>query len=333
MAGEKVNLVNIKKWSDEGKLLIDKCMEWGILKRVIVCSACGRDECKMTLRKCNSETDGYKWYCNNYRSENKKKRKRCGYSVNLRRGTFFEKSKLPLWKIIGFIYLWTKNVAAKVIIDELGISNRTVVDWSSFCREVTFDFAVVRKKKIGGPGRKVQIDESKFGKRKYNRGRAVEGQWVFGGIDELSGEVFMVAVENRSSDTLIPIIKEYIKPGSTIVSDYWKAYDCLKEEGFEHLKVNHKMNFVDPLSGAHTNKIEASWGAAKATLPRFHRKKAFFPGYLSKYVFMKSCKLRKVDCFTEFCKEAGNLYDPAKPKDGETDDTDETDDLDLDDMN
>lgn len=38
--------------------------------------------------------------------------------------------------------------------------------------------------KLGGPGKTVQIDESKIGKRKYHRGHHVEGQWVFGGIEE-----------------------------------------------------------------------------------------------------------------------------------------------------
>ena len=37
--------------------------------------------------------------------------------------------------------------------------------------------------KIGGPGKTVEIDESKFGKRKYHRGKRVEGVWVFGGIE------------------------------------------------------------------------------------------------------------------------------------------------------
>ena len=46
-----------------------------------------------------------------------------------------------------------------------------------------------KDQKIRGIGKVVEIDESKFGKRKYSRGRPVEGQWVFGGIcpETLSG--------------------------------------------------------------------------------------------------------------------------------------------------
>lgn len=29
----------------------------------------------------------------------------------------------------------------------------------------------------------IKIDEAKIGKRKYNRGRIMQGQWVFGGIE------------------------------------------------------------------------------------------------------------------------------------------------------
>lgn len=65
---------------------------------------------------------------------------------------------------------------------ELGLSNHSICDWASFCREVLVHWSVEWEGKIGGPGTIVEIDESKFGKRKYNVGRILEGQWVFRGI-------------------------------------------------------------------------------------------------------------------------------------------------------
>ena len=56
-------------------------------------------------------------------------------------------------------------------------------------------------------------------------------------------------------EILVSIIKENINPGTTIISDCWRAYNSLSEEGFKHLMVNHSVNFVDPESGAHTNII------------------------------------------------------------------------------
>lgn len=41
----------------------------------------------------------------------------------------------------------------------------------------------IRKWKNEGPGRTVEIVESKFGKRKYHQGKRVDGVWVFGGIE------------------------------------------------------------------------------------------------------------------------------------------------------
>lgn len=79
------------------------------------------------------------------------------------------------------------------------------------------------KEKIGGPGKTVEIDESKFGRRKYHRGHRVEGQWVFGGIERESGRCFLVPVEDRSAETLVGVIKEWILPGTTIISDCWKV--------------------------------------------------------------------------------------------------------------
>ena len=78
----------------------------------------------------------------------------------------------------------------------------------------------------------VEIDESKFGKTKFNRGRYIEGQWVFGGICSQTKACFLVPVGQGDKDTLLPIIRVHILPGTCVMSDMWKAYDCLKDEGY-----------------------------------------------------------------------------------------------------
>ena len=47
------------------------------------------------------------------------------------------------------------------------------------CYQVVCDESVPQ---IGGIGKVVEIDESKFGKGKSHKGHHIEGQWVFGGI-------------------------------------------------------------------------------------------------------------------------------------------------------
>ena len=156
----------------------------------------------------------------------------------------------------------------------------------------------------------MEIDESKFGKRKYNVGRLIEGQWVFGGICRETREFFMVSVADRISATLLDVIHQYIENGSTIVSDCWKAYDCLESEGYKHLKVNPSVNFVDPDTGAHTNRIKRHWHDVKNLVPKYGRCKAHFVGYLSAAYF----ELHYEDSTRRlhfFCKAAGNLYPPS----------------------
>ena len=112
-----------------------------------------------------------------------------------------------------------------------------------------------------------------------------EGQWVLGGLCRETKEFFAVEVEKRDRPTLLKIIKEKINPHTTVISDCWKAYDCLTSEGFRHLKVNHSLNFVDPETGAHTNTQERHWRTLKEKVAKFGRRKYHFEGYLARAAF------------------------------------------------
>ena len=75
-------------------------------------------------------------------------------------------------------------------------------------------------------------------------GRYIEGQWVFGGTCHETKACFLVPVERMDKDTLFLIIRAHILPGTCAMSDTWKAYDCLQDEGNVHLTVNQSLNFI-----------------------------------------------------------------------------------------
>jgi len=163
---------------------------------------------------------------------------------------------------------------------------------------------------VGGPGRIVQIDESLFGKRKYNKGKPRKcQQWVFGGVEADTNSCFLQTVKCRDAATLIPIIKEFIRPGSTIHSDCWKAYDRLGENGYTHLTVNHSVTFVE--GDVHTNKIEGLWKHAKDRVPKTHRKQSMMDGYLAEFCYRR-LRSGETCLFRAFLADAAKLYKPAQ---------------------
>ena len=80
--------------------------------------------------------------------------------------------------------------------------------------------------------------------------------------------MFLVTIEDRSAATLIPLIKQYILPGTKVMSDCWKAYTTLQDEGYIHGTVNHSIEFVNSQTGDHTQTIESTWHTVEQSLPR-----------------------------------------------------------------
>ena len=83
------------------------------------------------------------------------------------------------------------------------------------------------------------------------------------------------------------IIRAQILPGTHVMSDLWRSYDCLKDEGTEHLTVNHSLNFVDPDTGAHTQGIENTWWGVKRSYPRTGTSKELIESYLQEFMWRK----------------------------------------------
>lgn len=211
-------------------------------------------------------------------------------------------------------YLYINPPRTEALQNEFGLGKTTIIDFISFFREVFIYCSYNNTAQLlGGDGKTVEIDEAKFGKRKYHRGRIIEGQWVFGGIERESKEVFVVAVPDRTSATLIGIIKERIRPGTTIISDCWRAYDALKDvPEYTHKTVNHSQNFVDPDSGAHTQNIQRSWRNARTFIPKYGRVEHHYEGYIAEYLFRRKFSSSKSK-YCEFLRAIGELHNPNNP--------------------
>ena len=191
---------------------------------------------------------------------------------------------------------------------KLESSKETVADYYNYCREICcYIIEKIKPTKIGGPGLIVEIDEAKFGKRKYNRGRTVDGNWVLGGICRETRGIFLVKVEKRDKNTLIPLIEKYVEKGSTIITDCWASYNSLDQLGYKHKTVNHSENFVDPESGACMNLIENRWWCVKRQLPTTHTRSKTFDKHLMEYMW-RTLYSDKSSLFDKFIEDITKVY-------------------------
>ncbi len=185
-------------------------------------------------------------------------------------GTWLANSNLTLAEGLKLTYMWAHHHTQEEAPHEARVGKNVTVRWYYEHREACMARLLSKDDKIGGKGQIVEIDESKFDRWKYHCGDCVDGSGVsskctcacmricthmmthdtdsislqvFGGIKWHGKQgAFFIVVEAHDAATLLPIIRKYIALGTIIMSDCWRAYDCLEEHGYWHLNVNHSKN-------------------------------------------------------------------------------------------
>ena len=239
---------------------------------------------------------------------------KCKCSRSLRHNTGFGRWKLPFSTLLCIIWAWTNDHSIKNTCQFInGAHERSVVRIFKWLRKLVRQFQVENPTQLGGEDDIVEIDESKFGKkRKYNRGRRHRGKWVIGLLSRTSGEFVLKAVDKRNRRTLIPIIIDHVKPRSTVYTDDWKAYGNLRYLGlgYRHRVVVHARHFVNRDAvdePVHTNTIEGRWSLVKERIKAMHGiDNRHGVNLLLHEISWKNCRHVKENPFLEILKLIAN---------------------------
>ena len=174
--------------------------------------------------------------------------RQCEYQLSPTAGTIFQGTRKPLrlwfraiWYVVGQKY----GVSALGLQRALGLgSYRTAWTWMHKLRR-----AMVR------PGRDqlrgtVEVDETYVGgKKKGKAGRGAKGKSLVVVAAEEDGNrigrIRLCRVTDASADSLEEVVKQTVKPGTTIRTDGWRSYGNLDDMGYEHDVVRQSADVGD----------------------------------------------------------------------------------------
>jgi len=211
----------------------------------------------------------------------------CGAQVYPTAGTPFDRTRTSLrdWFFVMFQFCASRNgVAAKEVERQLGVTYKTA--WR-MCHEIRkYMGQIDGDEPMGGPFKTVEIDETFIGG--YMRGgMGGKGKAVVIGMMQRRGDIVTKVVANRRSGTLLPIIRQHVKPYTEIHTDEHLAYGGLRTiNGYWHHTVNHSAG--EYVSGrVSVNGIEGFWSQLKRGISgtHIHVSPKHLPKYLGEFEF------------------------------------------------
>lgn len=175
------------------------------------------------------------------------------------------KSRLSWYKQSRLIEMFVAGSTARTSAQLVGVNKSTASYYFHRLRQLIYTHSEHLELLAG----EVEADESYFGgRRKGKRGRGAQGKVPVFGLLKRNGKVFTVVIPNAKADTLLPIIRQQVKPDSIVYTDTFRSYNALDVSEFKHYRINHSQLFAE--SKNHINGIENFWNQAKRHLRRFN---------------------------------------------------------------
>lgn len=264
----------------------------------VVCPYCGSTHC----HQC---TDG-RYIC-----------KGCQNKFSVTVGTIFENTKISLRKWFMAMYLISshkKGVSSCQLARDINVTQKTA--WFML-HKIRGLYGQNDSTVLNGS---VEMDEMYLGGRETNKhdskrtegtqGRSTKTKTPIFGMIQRDGAVVAMKVENTQGATLMPIVSQFVKEGTTTYTDELSAYNKLSANGYNHLLVNHgKREFVRA-KDIHTNSIEGFWGHFKRVIfSTYHCvSKDYVQRYIDEQVYRwntreEKASMRFHDMFTKACKK------------------------------
>ena len=117
------------------------------------------------------------------------------------------------------------------------------------------------------------------GPSEWDESTALRYQWVLGGVSRHTRQCILRCIEDRSEQTLVPIVERHTDGESPIMTDEWLGYSSL----LNRWPVCHAREFVRKEARfVHTNTQEGIWGHLKPM--GWHLYRGFPRSHLSSYL-------------------------------------------------
>ena len=174
--------------------------------------------------------------------------------------------KLTRYQQLRLLEYFVAGTPARTAADLVGIHRNSAI---RFFHKLRSAIAIKQQNRAAQFCGEIEVDESYFGgHRKGKRGRGAAGKMIVFGLLKRGGKVYTVSVANVQRKTLLPVIRQKIKPDSVVYTDGHTAYNALDVSEFTHFRINHSREFVRDRN--HINGIENFWSQAKRHLRKYN---------------------------------------------------------------